>query len=453
MKENDQFILDIKRLGINGEGIGFYNRMAVFVPGAIPGEGHNVEVTSVNGKMAFAKTLEIKHSSPDRRIPECPYYGVCGGCHTMHINYLKMLEEKRNLIIESINRYTKLNPKQFEIHPVVGSNLEFNYRNRSQLQVRNYEDGLHVCMLKENSNITVPVSNCLVQKNVINEVNEKILGIMKSMHVDAYNNKNKSGLVRFITVRANKKDECLVCIVCYKHDDIIKSLAKEVLNIPQVKGVYESINSNVKDSEILGDKTTHLCGDEYIIETLGNIKYQIYPTTFFQLNSEQAEKLYNIVLKNCKLSRKETVLDAYCGVGSIGLFIAKMAKEVIGIESNKDSIESAKKNAILNKITNATFYDGDAAKLLPKLLNDGKKFDVIVVDPPRTGLSDDFLKSLLDSNVKRIIYVSCNPSTLAKNLEVLREKYKVMSIAPVDLFPQTSLIESVCQLVLKDKTN
>ena len=167
------------------------------------------------------------------------------------------------------------------------------------------------------------------------------------------------------------------------------------------------------------------------------------------MNSEQAEKLYNIVLKNCKLSRKETVLDAYCGVGSIGLFIAKMAKEVIGIESNKDSIESAKKNAILNKITNATFYDGDAAKLLPKLLNDGKKFDVIVVDPPRTGLSDDFLKSLLDSNVKRIIYVSCNPSTLAKNLEVLREKYKVMSIAPVDLFPQTSLIESVVSLTKK----
>lgn len=449
MKENDRFILDIKRLGINGEGIGFYNRMAVFVPNAIPGEGHDIEITSVKGNMAFGKSIEIKNPSKDRQVPACPYYGNCGGCNTMHISYDKMLEEKRNLIIESITRYTKINPKKFEIHQTLGSINQFNYRNRSQLQVRGYEDGLHVCMLKENSNITVPINDCLVQKEIINEVNEKILKLMANMGFDAYNYKNKKGNIRYITIRANKKNEVLVCLVCYKKDSNTKALAIEINKIPNVKGVYESINSNVKENTILGENINHLAGDEYIIEEIGTIKYQIYPNTFFQLNSEQAEVLFNRVLKLCKLSRKETVLDAYCGVGAIGLFIAKMAKEVIGIENNKDSIECANKNAQLNKITNASFYQGDASELLPKMLKEGKQFDVIVVDPPRTGLSDKFMKSILESNVNRLIYVSCNPSTLAKNLEVLSSKYNINSITPLDLFPQTSNVEAIVNLSLK----
>lgn len=450
MKDNDRFILDIKRLGINGEGIGFYNRMAIFVPNAIPGEGHDIEITSVKGNMAFGKSLEIKNISKDRKVPECPYYGNCGGCNTMHISYEKMLEEKRNLLIEAINRYTKINPKKFEIFQTVGSPNQFNYRNRSQLQVRKYEDGLHVCMLKENSNITVPINDCLVQKNIINDINEKIIEIMEKMGFDAYNHKNKNGNIRYITIRANKKNEALVCLVCYKKDDNIKNLAIEINKIPEVKGVYESINSNIKENTILGETINHLVGEEYIIEEIGKIKYQIYPNTFFQLNSEQAEELFNRVLKVCKLSRKETVLDAYCGVGAIGLFLAKMSKEVIGIENNKDSIECANKNAQLNKINNASFYHGDASILLPKMLNEGKQFDVIVVDPPRTGLSDKFMKSLLESNVKRIVYVSCNPSTLAKNLEVLSSKYNINSITPLDLFPQTSNVETVVTLSLRD---
>lgn len=452
MNVNDQFILDIKRLGINGEGIGFYNKMAVFVPNAIPGEGHNVTITNINGKMAFAKSSEIKHESNDRVEPKCPYYNECGGCNTMHINYDKMLDFKRDLIIESINRYTKLNPKQFEIHQVARSN-PYNYRNKSQLQVRQYSDGIHVCMFKENSNITIPIDNCLIQNSRINDLNTDILKLMEELKIMPYNHKNKEGIIRFITIRVNKNDESLVTLVCYKHSDEINILAKKILKLDGVKGVYENINSNLKDNNILGDNTTHLCGDEYIIETLGNVKYQIYPTTFFQLNSNQAEVLYNLVLKAAKLSRKEVVLDAYCGVGSIGLFVAKMAKEVIGIENNKESILAANNNAKLNKISNTKFYEGDATKVLPKLIDKGIKFDVIIVDPPRTGLTDEFIKTLLETNVKKIVYVSCNPSTLAKNLDLLSSKYKVMSIAPVDMFPQTALVESVCSLLLKEQKN
>lgn len=449
IKVDDNFILDIKRLGINGEGIGFYNHVAIFVDGAIPGEGHNVTVTKVLDKMAFAKTVEIKHVSLDRKIPECSYYNECGGCNTMHISQSKMAELKRDILIESINRYTKINTKKFEIKPTVTSN-QFEYRNRSQLQVVKNINGSSVAMTKANSNIAVSIDNCLVQKNVINELNNKICKLIDKLNVSIFSYKNNKGIIRYITIRVNKKGEALVCLVCYEKSDKVNELAKEVIKIDNVIGVYKSFNNNLDSgAEIVGHDIELLEGKACIVETLGKIKYQIYPNTFFQLNSEQAEAMYDIVLKSCKLSFKERVLDAYCGVGSIGLYLAHNAKEVIGIEYNKDSVIAATENAKLNKINNAKFMQGNAHELLPKLIKDGVTFDCIVVDPPRTGLDDKFINAILESNVKRLIYVSCNPSTLAKNLGRLIEKYNINSITPIDMFPNTALIESVSVLTLK----
>jgi 23S rRNA (uracil-5-)-methyltransferase RumA len=449
IKVDDNFILDIKRLGINGEGIGFYNHVAIFVDGAIPGEGHNVTVTKVLDKMAFAKTVEIKHISEDRKIPECSYYNECGGCNTMHISQSKMAELKRDILIESINRYTKINTKKFEIKPTVTSN-QFEYRNRSQLQVVKNINGSSVAMTKANSNIAVSIDNCLVQKNVINELNNKICNLIDKLNVSIFSYKNNKGIIRYITIRVNKKGEALVCIVCFEKSDKVNELAKEVIKLDNVIGVYKSFNNNLDSgAEIVGKDIELLEGKACIVETLGKIKYQIYPNTFFQLNSEQAEAMYDIVLKSCKLSFKERVLDAYCGVGSIGLYLAHNAKEVIGIEYNKDSVIAATENAKLNKINNAKFMQGNAHELLPKLIKDGVTFDCIVVDPPRTGLDDKFINAILESNVKRLIYVSCNPSTLAKNLGRLIEKYNINSITPIDMFPNTALIESVTVLTLK----
>ncbi len=450
IKVDDNFILDIKRLGINGEGIGFYNHVAIFVDGAIPGEGHNVTVTKVLDKMAFAKTVEIKHISENRKIPECPYYDECGGCNTMHISQSKMAELKRDILIESINRYTKINTKKFEIKPTVTSN-QFEYRNRSQLQVVKNNIGSSVAMTKANSNIAVSIDNCLVQKNVINELNNKICKLIDKLNISIFSYKNNKGIIRYITIRVNKKGDALVCIVCFEKSDKVNELAKEVIKLDNVIGVYKSFNNNLDSgAEIVGKDIELLEGKACIVETLGKIKYQIYPNTFFQLNSEQAEAMYDIVLKSCKLSFKERVLDAYCGVGSIGLYLAHNAKEVIGIEYNKDSVIAATENAKLNKINNAKFMQGNAHELLPKLIKDGVTFDCIVVDPPRTGLDDKFINAILESNVKRLIYVSCNPSTLAKNLGRLIEKYNINSITPIDMFPNTALIESVSVLTLKN---
>ena len=450
MKEQDQFILDIKRLGINGEGIGFYNKLAVFVDGAIPGEGHEVVITKVEPKMAFGQTVQIKKESSARVTPKCPYYGECGGCGVMHINYEEMLVQKRNLVIEALNRYTRLNTRSFEIKPTVASPKIFGYRNKSQLAVKKDETS-HVCMLKKLSKETLYVESCDVQNPLINKLNNEILKIVDELGVTPYLYKYNRGVLRHLVIRVNKNNEALVCFVCKDKTPKIKELAKRVIALDGVVSVYENFNDSLKEGIIFGNTTNHLEGKEYIIETLGKIKYQIYPTTFFQLNTEQAENMYNLVLKACKLSRRETVLDAYCGVGTIGLYLANMAKEVIGIENNAQSVVAANQNAKLNKINNAKFYEGDVTELLPKMIAEGTNFDVIVLDPPRTGLTQECIDTLLNSNVKRIIYVSCNPATLAKNLESLSSKYNVNSIVPIDMFPQTPLCEMVTTLVLNDR--
>lgn len=451
MKENDQFILDIKRLGINGEGIGFYNKLAIFIDGAIPGEGHEISITKCDAKMAFGKSLNIKRVSPARKEAECEYYSSCGGCSVMHIKYDDMLKYKRDLVIEALNRYTRLDTRSFEIKPTVESEYKFGYRNKSQLPIKKFEE-TSVCMIKAKTNDLVPVSECKVTHPLINKLNKEIMKIVDELGISSYLYKFHRGVLKYLVIRVNKNNEALVCLVCYEKNNKIKELAKRIMSLEGVKGVYENFNDSKKQGVIFGNLTNHLEGEKYIIETLGKVKYQIYPTTFFQLNSYQAEKMYDIVLKACKLSLKETVMDAYCGVGSIGLYLAKMAKEVIGIEYNKESILAAEENARLNKISNAKFYQGDATQLLPKMIKDGKVFDIVVCDPPRVGLGNDFIEAILKSNVKKIVYVSCNPATLAKDLEILREKYNINSITPIDMFPQTPLVETVVSLVLRDKT-
>ena len=429
MNENDTFSLDIKRMGINGEGIGFYNKLAVFVDGAIPGEVHEVCVTNCSQtKMAFAKTVEIKRVSKSRKIAECPYYEACGGCAVMHVKYEDMLINKRNILIEALNRYTSLDTRSFEIKPTVASSDVFGYRNKSQLPVKRYDNKTSVCMIKAKSNQLVPVESCMVNNPLINTLNTQILQLVDEIGLQVYLPKFNRGVLKYLVIRVNKQNEALVTFICHEKNNKIKELAKKVIALSGVKGVYENFNEQIKPGSLFGKETNLLEGEPYIIETLGKVKYQIYPTTFFQLNTKQAEAMYNVVLKACKLSLKERILD--------------------GIEYNKESVMAAEENAKINKIKNAKFYQGDASELLPKMIRDGEVFDIVVADPPRTGLGEKFINTLLDSEVKKIIYVSCNPATLAKDLELLRVKYNVNSITPVDMFPQTPLVETVALLTL-----
>lgn len=451
MKAEDRFILDIKRLGINGEGIGFYNRLAVLVPNAIPGEGHQIEITKVENKMAFGKSIEVKRTSKDRVMPVCPYYNDCGGCNTQHISYEKMLVLKRELLIEAIQRYTSLNPRSFEIRQTIPSDEITGYRNRSQLLVKKQGDAFSVGMLKANSNQAVLIDTCSVQKPLINQLNQKILKLADELDIPPYIAKFNRGVLRYLVIRVNEANEALICFICAEKNNKIKELAKKVIQLDHVVSVYESFNFEKKSNSFFDGESQLLEGKPYLIESFGKIKYRIYPSTFFQLNTKQAQKMYDVILKCCKLSRKETVLDAYCGVGTISLYLASMAAKVIGIEYSKESIAAAKENAELNKIKNVEFQQGDAAKLLPKLIEE-IQIDCLVVDPPRTGLGEELVECIKNSKIKRIVYASCNVSTLAKDLDKLSQNYQVNSITPIDMFPFTAHVETICQLSLRDET-
>ena len=450
MKEQDKFILDIKRLGINGEGIGFYKRLAVFVDNAIPGEGHNVCVTKVLDKMAFAETFEIKHTSPDRIDILCPHYKECGGCNVSHIKYNKMLEFKRDLIIETLNRYSKINPKAFEIKQTLRSDLIYNYRNRSISSIKKIGEEYKPCMINPKTNEVISIDSCMLQNNIINELNEKILKLAYDMNISLYLPKFNRGILRYISIRINQKNEALVCLVCGEKTNRIKELASEIIKLDNVKGVYENFNTSKKEGVFFGPEMNLLEGEEYIIEEFNNVKYKLYPNTFFHLNTKQANNLYDVVLKSCKLSKKETVLFTNSGIGLVPVYLAKMTKEVIGIEYNKELINMANENAKLNKLNNTKFYQGDTSQLLSKMLED-KEVDIVVLEPSKTGVDPSVIDTIINNSIKKVIYVSSNLVSMAKDLDKLSNAYNINAITPIDMLPQTTGVECVALLSLKNE--
>lgn len=450
LKENDEIIVDIKRLGINGEGIAFYKKLAIFVNGAIPGEGVNVRITKVLNKMALAEVIYFKHTSKDRVEPRCKHYEKCGACQVMHIDYNKMLEYKRELVVEAIARYTKLNPRSFEIFKTIGMESPFGYRYKSSLPLR-HDDKTSVGIIKPNTNIVVPIEGCLNQNDIVNNINKEVCRLIDKYKLEVYDHKENKGLIRFVVCRVSHfSKEAQVTLVISKKGVNLKPIAKEIMNINHVVSVFESFNDG--DGVSIFGTTKKLDGKDTITENIGQYKFELGPDTFFQLNPVQTEKLYEVVKKAAKLSMKETVLDLYCGVGTIGIYLSKLAKEIVGVEVNEISIENAKTNAVINKVRNASFFAGKVDEILPKTLRE-KPADVLVCDPPRTGLGEYVCKTILKNEIKRVVYVSCNPSTLAKDLAILSEKYDVKWIQPVDMFPNTAHVECVCSLSLKEAKN
>ena len=447
MKEQDSFILDIKRLGINGEGIGFYKKLAVFVDNAIPGEGHNVKVTKVLNKMAFAETFEIKHSSPDRIEITCPYYKECGGCNVSHIKYNRMLELKRHLIIETLNRYTSINARQFEIKPTVRSNEIFNYRNRSLVSVKKVENGYGTCLVNPKTNELVNVENCLLQNKIINDLNNKIAQLAYDLGVTLYIHKFNRGVLRYISIRLNEKNEALVCLICGEKNNKIKTLASEIIKLDNVVGVYENFNNSKKDGIHFGEEMNLLEGKDSLLYSIGNTKTKLYPNTYLPYNASQISNLYDIVLKGCKLSKQETILLPHSKTGSLAIYLSKLSKEVVGIEYNKANVNLAEENVKINKVNNVKFTQGDVKSLMPKVLED-KEVDIVVLEANKLDI-DEEVNIILENPVKKVIIVSNNSANLVKSLERMTEKYTINAITPIDMAPQTSAIEMVVQLTLK----
>jgi tRNA (uracil-5-)-methyltransferase len=451
IKKGQQFSLTIKRIGINGEGVGYFKKQVVFVPGALPGEEVVVEATNIHPKYAEAKIKKIRKRSPHRVAPRCPVYEQCGGCQLQHLDYEAQLREKRDIVIQAFERHCRLPIDTLSIRPTIGMDDPWHYRNKSQFQVGIKKGAVIAGLYGLNSHRLIDIPECVIQHPATNRVTNIVKMILQDLRIPIYNERTQTGLVRTIVARVgfHTGDVQLVLITTKKEIPRKELLIDEIKRrLPEVKSIVQNINGQ-KTSLIFGEESLLLEGEEYIQEMLGDLSFELSARAFFQLNPIQTVKLYDEVKRAAALTGTEKVVDAYCGVGTIGLWLAKDASEVRGMDTIPEAIEDAKKNAKKHGFTNATYVTGKAETLLPKWVNEGWKPDVIIVDPPRTGCDSKLLQTILHVKPKTVVYVSCNPSSLARDVDVLSERYTVDYIQPVDMFPHTAHVESVARLVLK----
>jgi len=453
MEVGQVILVTIKRLGINGEGVGYYKKKVVFINGALPGEVVVAEIKKVEKNYATAELVRVKEKSADRVKPDCPVYEQCGGCQVQHLSYPAQLRGKKEIVVESFQKYFG-SDKLPEIRDTVGMEHPWSYRNKAQLQVGMANGKVVTGLYAAGTHQLIDVSGCPIQHPKTNEMVKTTRDVLQQLNIPIYNERKRTGVIRTVVARVGFETEGAQITLVTAVDEIprVKELILELRNrLPYVQSIMQNIN-NKKTSLIFGEKTKTLWGKEAIDEKLGEVEFSLSPRAFFQLNPEQTIKLYNYVREAAALTGKENVIDAYCGVGTIGLWLAPAAKEVRGIEVIPDAVKNANENADRSGITNAHFFTGKAEELLPKWVKSGLRPDVVVVDPPRTGCDDKLLQTLIEIKPKRIVYVSCNPSTLAKDCRTLRKAFDVKWVQPVDMFPQTAHVECCTLLVGKCKT-
>ena len=446
----DRIVVTIKRIGINGEGVGYYKRKAVFIDGAITDEVVKAEVTKVERSYLQAKLTGIEKASPSRQEPPCPVYEQCGGCQLQHMTYEAQLRAKEEIVREAFQRYTGIT--ELPLRPIYGMEDPWHYRNKAQLQLGWQRGELVAGLYAQGTHKLFDISECTVQEQSINDVYKSIKHIIKELNISPYEERTREGVIKTIVVRVAKASGKLQVTFVTATDripDQRRLVDRMRSELPQVISIAHNVHKE-RSSIIFGPKTTILWGEERLPEKLGTIQFALSPRAFFQLNPEQTIKLYGAVKEAAELSGNELVIDAYCGTGTISLWLASEAREVRGIEVIAEAVQDARANAQYSGIDNALFYEGQAERLLPEWVAQGIKPEVIVVDPPRTGLDAELIQAVLKAKPERFVYVSCNPSTLAKDCkELLAGGYELKWAQPVDMFPQTAHVECCVQLVRK----
>lgn len=448
--KGDNIKLDIRKQGINGEGIGYYNKTLVFVPGAINKEKVYVEIEEVSTNFAIGKIKEIIRVSKKRITPECKYYEECGGCQLQHIEYKEQLKIKQNILKQALRKYTKVDLENLNILKTKGMKDFFNYRNKSQMPFKNTKFGLALGFYKPESNHFVFVEECINHHDMINNINSLVLRLLRKYDFKANDNLYRNGTLYYLVTRyLEKTNSASVTFIVDEFSEKLNKVAEELIKEnPVIKSVSYSLR-NRKSNLVISSKVNIITGSKFINEKFEDLDIKISPDAFHQLNTKQMEVLYDLMLKTANINDKSIVFDLYSGIGITSILLAKHVKKVYGIDYSHASIKDAIENAKINKISNIDFITGQVEEQLPKLVKMGIKPDLVLLDPPRKGLAKPVVDALLKSKPKQIIYISCNPSTLAKNIDELYNLYDVKSIQPLDMFPNTASVESITLLGLK----
>ncbi len=467
-KKNEEITIVIDDLGNNGEGIGHADGYTLFVKGALPGEKVRVRMMKQKKNYGYARLQQILTPSPDRQTPLCPVASACGGCTLQHLSYSKQLAYKEKKVRDCLERIGGLDLSEVEWLPVLGMEEPWHYRNKAQFPVRKDKSGSPVTgFFAGHSHHLIPVDACRIQHPAINEVVSLILGFMRVFHIPAYEEEQHRGLVRHIYVRrGHHTGQIMVCLVVngssLPHAEELTARLREIAGMTSI-----CLNINKKRTNvILGPQMRPLWGPLYIEDMIGDIRFRISPQSFYQVNPVQTARLYETALSFANLKGDETVWDLYCGIGTISLLFARELErrgqagsglpvgKVCGVEIVPEAIENAKENARSNGITNADFYCGAAETVVPELVSQRKeRVDVVVLDPPRKGCDAVLLDTVVQMAPEKIVYVSCDPATLARDAKVLGEKgYEVRKVRVCDMFPQGGNVETVVMLSHKNAT-
>lgn len=451
VEKDKEYIVDIIDNGYEGEGIAKIDNYTIFIHGAIKGEKIKILIVKVNSSHAFGKILEIIDKSKSRIESDCCTYKRCGGCDLRHMNYQDTLMLKQSIVQNLINKTLKA---KIDVKETIGMENPYNYRNKAQFPVGyNKSNEIITGVYANRSHEIIETNGCLIQNKQSETIVKFIIDFMKRNKIPAYNENNGTGIIRHIVVKVGFKTDEVMCIIVVNQEKLPKEkeLTDKLLNkFPNIKTIVKNVN-NKNTNVILGNKNINLYGKGCIYDNLGEFTFEISPLSFYQINPVQTEKLYNKAIELADLNKNDIVLDLYCGIGTIGIFTSKRVKKVIGVEIIEEAIENAKKNAKINNIDNIEFLCGDVEMVLDKLVNvDKVKPNIIFVDPPRKGLDNKTIENIINVKPEKVVYISCNPATLTRDLKKLEENYEISEIQPVDMFPFTKHVECVTVLSLKN---
>ncbi|MGG3571095.1 23S rRNA (uracil(1939)-C(5))-methyltransferase RlmD [Bacillus gobiensis] len=452
VEKNEYMDVQFVDLTHEGAGVAKIDGFPIFVPNALPDEKAQIKITRVKKGYAFGRLMEIKEKSLHRQEAPCPVYKQCGGCQLQHLTYAGQLAFKEKQVRDVLERIGKLDMSRVTVHPTLGMDEPWRYRNKAQVPLGEREGSLIAGFYQQRTHEIIDMDACLIQHEKNDQAVQAIKDICNQFGLRAYEEARHKGWFRHIMVRYGVNTGEMMIVFITKTNDFPHKkaiLEKIIERFPAVKSIVQNVNPK-RTNVIFGDETNVLWGEEYIYDTIGDIRFAISARSFYQVNPEQTKVLYDKALEYAELTGKETVIDAYCGIGTISLFLAKKAEKVYGVEIVPEAIEDAKRNAELNNITNAEFAAGEAEAVIPNWYEQGIKADTIVVDPPRKGCDEALLRTILDMKPKRVVYVSCNPGTLARDLRVLEDGgYETQEAQPVDMFPHTMHVECVASLTLK----